>query len=414
MTQSNCNLIHILILVLREKSKDKWSNYASKFTDLIDIEEKGTPRDKWSSYAKNCISIENSPLMKKAEKKIEKKKKTKKPKTPRYSSDESDDNDTDADRTTDTDSDSDPDAPGSAKKKKKSKEGKKAGKKKKKNETHDPSSSEESENETDNEKDKRKKTKKSNKNQIKKSSKKHKNSDTESDEESENENKGSKKSVKKKKEKSDSDTDHHESDNEFHEMDHKLALLEQLEKPVPDEPTLPKTESQKLPETNVDKHPIKNTAANHGNTLNVIDTSDDRNYKNGPIVDFHKQIRRISNHMAPNIEELETPSVDKSNINDDKPVAPTKSEDIHDAIDDILSNSPQLPSRKSSQEAKSKQPQTPQKMETEKRKQPSSTIEDELHSLEESILANHENNLSQSKQKKESTVDDLLMELNMS
>lgn len=344
----------ILFTVLK---KDKWSDYASKFTDMIEVEEKDESKDKWSSYVKNVIAVENSPLLKKAEKKITKNSAPKKQKTPRYSDDD-DDTDTDSDSTTESDSDSDSD---SGKKKVKKKKGKKKKKSKK-------------------EKSKKKKNQESDDNK------------TDSDDDT-----GDKKKSKKvHDEKTDSDSDN-VSDDEYNEIDHKLALLDQLEK-VEEEPT-PPPKNDNLP-----------TKPQTETTTSVVEPTNTV-YQNGPVVDFHEQIRRISTNVSP----------DASKFTDNKPKDTTDNRStktsnngpaIHEAIDDILSDSPKQDKR-NSQETKSKQKQAKENN-NDKVTQPKVTLEDELKSLEESILANHDElKVSETKNRKESTVDDLIEELNL-
>ena len=142
----------------------------------------------------------------------------------------------------------------------------------------------------------------------------------------------------------------------------------------------------------------------------------DKNYKNGPVVDFHEQIRKISSTcqmQAPDLSQLSIP-LKHHPIKEEAEIASPGDDDMHHAINDILKD------KEAGARPKTGRRASQQSSSSAKQIDPESQV-NHLKELEEDIIKNHKDGVddSSSSDKQNKTVksgaevDNLISELNL-
>ena len=357
--------------MLQEKKKDKWADYAMQYASNIEVEGGIAPRDKWDKYVKNCIEAGDSPLLRKAEKKIVVEMS--------YSTDE------------------------------------------------------------DEEDEKNKKKKPINKDKNDKlSASKNDSSDSESDKNS----------------------DHSDSEEEG---DLHARLLASMEKeaipeeteedlmtprsskpdPKPSQPTsgnppkpkeTPKQNNNSKPtpaSSNVPEKVVTKPAANKPkqqptkadqqpkSPANLkIEPVNNKNYKNGPVVDFQEQIRKISSLDQPDLSQMVIPEKPENIPEGAGKASKPHDDEIHHAINDILKDEDKG-ARPRTGRRRSSVPSRPASGDSGPSKEPVVDNDKKLKELEEDIVKNHKEGGNSNRKhddetmKKGAEVDSLISELNL-
>ena len=142
-----------------------------------------------------------------------------------------------------------------------------------------------------------------------------------------------------------------------------------------------------------------------------------KNYKNGPVVDFQEQIRKISSINQPDMSQLVIPEKQITmNKNVGKPSTNLHDEDIHHAINDILKDEEKAARPKTGKRSSITRPINNAEP---KKAEPLDDLK-KLRELEDDILQNHKedtrvtNSKKQDKTKAKGTeVDNLISELKL-
>ncbi|XP_066919443.1 uncharacterized protein DDB_G0286299-like [Clytia hemisphaerica] len=168
--------------------------------------------------------------------------------------------------------------------------------------------------------------------------------------------------------------------------------------PVTEKPK-PKQSEKPAPKTKVEKKDSLKTPSQ--------ETTQNKNYQNGPVVDFHEQIRKISTAhgpQAPDLSQLDIPEKHRTSSQNE--------DDIHNTIDDILKEEPKTGSK--SRRGSAKRPISATNSATNAMAEGPENEEEKMKALEEHILENHGKHKQKDEMKKKgSEIDDLISELNL-